>query len=211
MSRKLHTEVFFDLICPWCWIGKHHLRRALSQLADSDPEVQVDVQWHSVQLIPDVPDGGWPFSEFYERRLGSREAVRARQMQVSAAAAQAGAAIDFSRIVTFPNTGRAHRLVALGKRHLDPANQDRLLDRLFATYFQLGEDLNDPRVLATIAAEQGLEPAATRVALADDAWALESPPLPGVPYFVFNRTFALSGAQPAELLHSAMRRVIGRA
>src|SRR5215471_1159588 len=98
MTNNLDIDVFFDLICPWCLIGKHQLRRALAQLAETDPDVRVRVQWHSVQLISDVPEHGLPFAEFYEHRLGNKEAVHARQMQVNVAAAQAGAAIDFSRI-----------------------------------------------------------------------------------------------------------------
>ena len=206
---RLHVDVYFDLVCPWCLIGKQHLRRALAQLDDSHPDVRVQVLWHSVQLVQDVPDHGWPFIEFYERRLGGRRQAQARQSQVVAAAAHAGAAIDFSRIVTFPNTAKAHRLVALGQRKLDSVCQDRLLDRLFAAYFQRGEDLGDTRTLAAIAAELGLEPAATAVALADGTAVCEPIAAPGVPYFVFNRRFALSGAQAPDVLHACMREAIG--
>ena len=206
---RLDVDVYFDLVCPWCLIGKQHLRRALAQLDDSHPDVRVQVLWHSVQLVPDVPDHGWPFIEFYERRLGGRHQTQARQSQVVAAAAHAGAAIDFSRIVTFPNTAKAHRLVALGQRKLDSASQDRLLDRLFAAYFQRGEDLGDTRTLAAIAAELGLEPAATADALADSTAVCEPIAAPGVPYFVFNRRFALSGAQAPDVLHACMREAIG--
>ena len=162
-----------------------------------------------MQLVQDVPDQGWPFIEFYERRLGGRHQAQARQSQVVAAAAHAGAAIDFSRIVTFPNTAKAHRLVALGQRKLDSVSQDRLLDRLFAAYFQRGEDLGDTRTLAAIAAELGLEPAATAVALANGTAVCAPIAAPGVPYFVFNRRFALSGAQPPDVLHARMREAIG--
>jgi predicted DsbA family dithiol-disulfide isomerase len=207
VSSPLQIDVFFDLICPWCLIGRQYLHRALAQLADSDPDLQVHVDWHPVQLVPQVPQGGWPFAEFYARRLGGRAAVRARQAQVMAAAAVAGAVIDFSRIVTLPNTARAHRLLALAKRRLDGAGQERLLDRLFAAYFQRGEDLGDVRTLASIAAEQGLDPAVLQSAPLDDV-RLENPAA-GVPCFVFDRRLAISGAQPAEVLCAAALQALG--
>jgi predicted DsbA family dithiol-disulfide isomerase len=206
--RELHVDVYFDLICPWCMIGKSHLRRALDRLTDSDPTIDVRVLWHSVQLVPGVPERGWPFSDFYERRLGGRAAAQARQAQVNVAAAQAGTTIDFSRIATFPNTAAAHRLLALGARYLDRQAQDRLLDRLFAAYFQRGEDLGDAGTLAAIGAEQGLDPDAIRIALAQRGPLPNAPGVPGVPYFVFAGGAALSGAQPADVLLAAMQRVI---
>jgi hypothetical protein len=118
MRRILNVDVYIDLICPWCLIGKSHLRRALERLAETDPDVDVRVRWHSVQLAPDVAAEGWPFAEFYERRLGGREAAQARQAQVRAAAAQAGVSIDFSRISIFPNSAKAHRLLAVGAPQL---------------------------------------------------------------------------------------------
>ncbi|UUZ65839.1 DsbA family protein [Polaromonas sp. P1-6] len=77
MARTLRIDVYFDLICPWCWIGKSLLLQARERLAASDPEARVEVYWHSVQLIADVPEEGWPYAAFYERRLGSTLAVRA--------------------------------------------------------------------------------------------------------------------------------------
>jgi predicted DsbA family dithiol-disulfide isomerase len=208
MRRILNVDVYIDLICPWCLIGKSHLRRALERLAETDPDVDVRVRWHSVQLAPDVAAEGWPFAEFYERRLGGREAAQARQAQVRAAAAQAGASIDFSRINIFPNTAKAHRLLAVGAPQLDANGFDRLIDRLFSAYFQRGENLGDGATLTAIAAEQGLDPDETRKALATNGNLLTSPAVQGVPYFVLNRRYAISGAQPAEMLHAAMRQTL---
>lgn len=207
MTRTLNLAVYFDLVCPWCLIGKSHLRRALDRLAETDPNVAVTVQWRSVQLAPDVPAEGRPFAEFYERRLGGRNAAQARQAQVRDAAARAGVAIDFSRIRIFPNTAKAHRLLTAGAQQLDASGLDRLLDRLFSGYFQRGEDLGDVAKLTTIAAEHGIGADATRRALAEPGNLPASPDVQGVPFFVFNRRYAISGAQPAETLHSAMRQL----
>lgn len=207
MRRIFNVDVYIDLICPWCLIGKSHLRRAIERLAETDPGVDVRVRWHSVQLAPDVPVEGWPFAEFYERRLGGREAAQARQAQVRAAAAQAGVSIDFSRISIFPNTAKAHRLLAVGAPQL--ANGlDRLIDRLFSAYFQRGENLGDAATLMAIAAAQGLDPDETRKALATNGSLPTSHAVQGVPYFVLNRRYAISGAQPADVLYAAMRQTL---
>lgn len=210
MARTLRIDVWLDLICPWCWIGKSLLGQARRRLAESDPDVQVQTHWRSVQLIPQVPPEGWPYAAFYEHRLGGPEAVRARQAQVLAAARPAGVAIDFSRITTFPNTAAAHRLLAQGIAQLAPADVEALLDRLFEAYFVRGEDLGDTATLDTIAAAHGVAPEApdgSGSAAADPAAASVS----GVPFFVFNGALALSGAQPADTLWAAMRRALADA
>jgi len=209
MRGSLTIDVYIDLICPWCLIGKSHLRRALRRLAETDPDIDAGVHWHSVQLMPDVPEEGLPFAQFYERRLGGKQAAQARQAQVRAAAARADVSVDFSRIATFPNTAKAHRLLTLGVQKLDAEGLDRLLDRLFAGYFQRGEDLGDSATLTAIAAEHDLDPDTTRAALTAGGNAGSSARVEGVPYFVFNRRYAISGAHPAEVLHSAMRQAVG--
>lgn len=211
MPRTLNVDVYVDLICPWCLIGKGHLRRALNRLIETDPDVDVALRWHSVQLAPDIPAEGLPFAEFYERRLGGRHAVQARQAQVRDAAARAGVSIDFSSIRTFPNTAKAHRLLALGAQQLDSSGIDRLLDRLFSAYFQRGENLGDLATLTAIAAEHRIEADQVRRALAERGNLRPSVDVQGVPYFVFNCRYAVSGAQPAEVLHSAMREAIALA
>ncbi|HYP71895.1 MAG TPA: DsbA family protein, partial [Variovorax sp.] len=170
----------------------------------SDPQVQVETRWHSVQLIPQVPPEGLPFAAFYEHRLGSAEAVRARQAQVMAAASDAGADIDFARIAVFPNTAAAHALLARARTQLAPEAFEALLQRLFEGYFTRGENLGDATTLAAIAAAHG-------VALNDAALAPTEPgpqAVSGVPLFVFNDEIALSGAQPAQVLWSAMRKAL---
>lgn len=210
MARTLRIDAYVDLICPWCLIGKAQLRQALAQLAETAPEVRVDLHWQSVQLIPDAPEDGWPFEAFYLRRLGSPQAVRARRAQVLAAAAQAGVTLDYSRIVRMPNTARAHRLLALGRQQLDTAGLDALLDRLYAAYFSQGQDLGDPATLAAIGAEQGLDADLLGAALAEPGSPLPSPGVSGVPFFVFDRQLALSGAQPPQVLLAAMREALAR-
>jgi|JI10StandDraft_1071094.scaffolds.fasta_scaffold01031_15 predicted DsbA family dithiol-disulfide isomerase len=203
-ATTLSVDVWFDFVCPWCWIGKHHLAQAVERLRQTDPGVRVQTTWHSVQLIPQTPPQGWPFDAFYEQRLGSREAVLARRAQVQEAARRAGAPIDYARLSVFPSTAAAHRLLAAGAAQLVPAALEALLMRLFEGYFVHGENLGDTALLAAIAAEHGVlqadahQPAAP--APADQLVAAS-----GVPFFLFNGTRALAGAQPADVLWAAMR------
>lgn len=206
-KTTLSVDVWFDLVCPWCWIGKHNLAQALERLRATDPGLQVDVAWHCVQLIPQTPPQGWPFDAFYEKRLGSREAVLARRAQVMEAASRAGAPIDYTRLTVFPNTAAAHRLLAAGKAQLAPAAFDALLTRLFEGYFTQGENLGDTDTLAAIAAAHGVDPAGPAAQDEPDMQAASQ----GVPFFVFNRAWAVSGAQPADVLWGAMRQAASAA
>ena len=200
-TTTLSVDVWFDLVCPWCWIGKHNLAKAIDRLRQSDPGLQVQTTWHSVQLIAQVPAQGWPFDAFYEKRLGSREAVLARRAQVQTAARLAGAPIDYSRLTVFPNTAAAHRLLAAGKAQLTPAAFDALLTRLFEGYFTQGENLGDADTLAGIASAHGVDPDGRSVRDEPGADAAAH----GVPFFVFDKALAVSGAQSADVLWAAMR------
>ena len=207
VERTLRVEVWFDLICPWCWIGKHLLDQALERLAQSDADVQVDTIWHSVQLIPQTPAEGWPYEAFYEHRLGGREAMLARRAQVQVAAQHAGAPIDYARMAIFPNTAAAHRLASDAMVQLTPDRFEAFLTRLFEGYFVRGENLGDEATLMALAAEFGVR----------HIWQtgtqfepLAAMPVSGVPYFLIDGVEALSGAQPAETLWAAMRRALSR-
>ena len=214
MSRSLRIDVFFDFICPWCLIGKRQLERALVQLRASQPDVEVNLAWHGVQLLPHMPVQGEPFAEFYLQRLGSTEAVRMRQAQVQQAAAAAGVAVDLQRISKMPNTADAHRLLERAMQLGNPAQCEALLERLFAAYFQQAENLGDTATLLSIAESCGFARSAVHDCLLADGSPFvsssASAPSGGVPYFVFNRRLAVSGAQPAEVLLGAMQRAIAQ-
>lgn len=211
MTPTLSIDVYFDFICPWCLIGKRHLNQALAQLVQMVPSVRVNVAWHSVQLIPDVPAGGLDFSEFYLLRLGSAKAVHARQAQVREAAHRAGAELDFARILRFPNTRRAHQLFSFAASHLEPIETEMLLDRLFEAYFNRGEDLSDRATLRTIAAKYGLDTPELNAWMACEQWQPAKIRVQGVPYFVLNRSIQLSGAQAVDVLLTAMLQSVCKA
>jgi len=207
VKQLLSVEVFFDFVCPWCLIGQRHLQAALLLLQREQPQVQVQLQWRGVQLLPGLPASGLPFHAFYLQRLGSEEAVRERQAQVRAAARVVGEDIDFSRIRRMPNTGNAHRLLQRATGLVDASQLEALLAQLFIAYFHQSRDLGDSRTLLDIAQRRGLEAAQVVDCLRDDG----SPFLDGagragsaVPRFRFNQGALIAGAQPAEVLFAAM-------
>lgn len=210
MSQPLSIEVFFDFICPWCLIGKRQLERALARLCASRPDVEVELEWHGVQLLPDLPAAGVPFAEFYLRRLGSEQAVRMRQAQVREAAAAAGVDIDFARILCMPNTADAHRLLQRATAIGSAAQVEDLLECLFAAYFHNGEDLGDPATLLAIAEDCGFATTDLADALRGDGAPFFGEAAGGVPCFVFDRQLTVSGAQSTEVLLGAMHAALQR-
>ncbi|WP_060484717.1 DsbA family protein [Pseudomonas sp. NBRC 111123] len=207
MKQTLSVEVLFDFICPWCLIGQRQLQAALLLLQREQPQIQVELQWRGVQLLPGLPANGLPFHAFYVQRLGSEQAVRERQAQVRAAASVVGEDIDFTRIRRMPNTANAHRLLQRASSLLGAAQLEAMLAQLLIAYFHQGRDLGDSRVLLAIAQSCGLEAAQVADCLRDDG----SPFLDGagragsaVPRFRFNEGRLIAGAQPAEVLLAAM-------
>lgn len=203
MKRSLRIDVWFDLICPWCLIGHHHLQTALQTWQATNPGELAAVHWHSVQLLPDVPSQGWPFAAFYVQRLGSEGAVKARQAQVMAAADAAGVTIRFDRIQTFPNSAAAHHLYQQSRQWLTADAHNRLLCELFAAYFEHGRNLNSPEVLMDLGLSVGVPQSVLQQCVAG-VRVPEPCSVPSVPFFLFNQRHGLSGAQPPQVLLAAM-------
>jgi predicted DsbA family dithiol-disulfide isomerase len=204
-TNTLTIGIHFDLICPWCFIGKRQLDLARDRFARMYPEVTVQPAWYPVQLLPDVPEQGLPFDEFYERRLGSPEAVRLRRQQIAQVARSVALDLDLTGIKRMPNTARAHELLRQVATLGDTTLYETLLERLFAGYFQRGEDIGDATALRALAVEAGVPSDRLADPTQADACATQvEPPIAGVPHFVFNGGRPLRGAQDAGLLLLAM-------
>jgi predicted DsbA family dithiol-disulfide isomerase len=210
VSRRLRIDVFFDFICPWCLIGKRQLEHAQVQFRSRHPDVQITTAWHGVQLLPQIPVQGEPFADFYRKRLGNADAVAMRQAQVQQAASAVGLAIELSRIATMPNTADAHRLLERASTLGNAVQRDVLLERLFAAYFQKGEDLGCRETLLAIARSCGFDAEAMVDCLTGEATPFEGLPgaSSGVPSFQFDRRMTVVGAQPAEALLGAMSQAL---
>lgn len=210
--NRLGVGIHFDLICPWCFIGKRQFELARRLLAQTHPDVVVEAQWQPMQLLPEVPEHGLPFAEFYERRLGSPQAVRRRREQIATAARTVGLELDLAGIERLPNTARAHQLLRGVTTVGPPALYEAVLDRLFVAYFQGRQDIGDAATLRALAAEFGVPAQGPAGCVPDDARTAPGlAPLTGVPHFVFNGGRALSGAHDASVLHLAMTQAVAAA
>jgi predicted DsbA family dithiol-disulfide isomerase len=196
-AKKLAIEVASDVVCPWCYIGKRRLEKALDLLKD---EFEVEVRWLPFQLNPDLPSEGIPRADYRKAKFGSLE--RSKQMDERVIAEGKGEGIDFAfdRMQTQPNTSQAHRLIALAQ------NQNAVVDALFRAHFEQGRNIGDAKVLADIAAQCGVkgwpQGAGDVSKLEEEVRGLG---VSAVPTFIFERRHGVSGAYPPEQLAEAMR------
>ncbi len=194
-------DILSDPICPWCYIGKTNLDRALEQVGDHPFEIE----WHPFQLNPEMPAGGMDRREYLEHKFGGREGALKAYAPVVEAAEAAGLELDFAGIQRTPNTLNAHRLIHWAGYE---GRQTPVVSALFRAYFKEARDIGDLDVLADIADGAGLDAAMMRKLLqgdadaddirARDAWARERG-VTGVPTFIVGQRHAVPGAQPADL------------
>jgi predicted DsbA family dithiol-disulfide isomerase len=197
----MKLEVASDVICPWCYIGKRRLERALSLLKN---ELSPQIRWLPFQLNPGMPKEGVPRAEYRRAKFGSLERSRQLDARVIAEGKSEGIDFAFDRVQRTPNTTQAHRLIALAE------DQNAVVDALFRAYFEDARDIGDPAVLADIAAQCGVkgwpERAPDVSALEDEVRAMG---ISAVPTFIFDRKSGISGAYPAETLAQAIRDAAG--
>lgn len=214
----LHIDIFSDVVCPWCFIGKRHLDKALVLWRIEQPGYEVAVRWRPFFLNPDTPASGEPYRPFLEKKFGGPQRLEALWQQLRAAGEPAGIKFAFEKIELRANTLKAHRLIHFAqKAGPDEASKAALIEALFAAQFLQGRHIGDPAVLADIAGECGMDRAMVRSYLDTDedaadvrAAAAEAPRLNinGVPFFIFNRRLAASGAHPPQELLKAMQQSI---
>ncbi len=197
----IKLDIISDPICPWCYIGKANLDRALER----HPEHSFEIEWHPFQLNPDMPPDGMDRREYLEAKFGGREAAIQTYARIAEAGEAAGLAIDFGAIKTTPNTIDAHRLVHWSG--LD-GRQTAVVSALFKAYFDEGRDIGDREVLLDIAAATGLDRAVTGRLIGSDADIddikardrnARERGVSGVPTFVVANQHVVVGAQPPEL------------
>lgn len=205
----IRVEIWSDIVCPFCYIGKRHLEAALKQFDRRD---RVRIVWKSFELDRNAGrDRKTTVYETLSKKYGL-DLEQAKQMteQVAQRAAAAGLQFDFDRVVP-ANSLDAHRLVHLAAKY---GRQDMAEERLFAAHFTEGLRIDDLKILGRIGVELGLDPEEVQNLLGGDefepeirreeeeAYALG---VRGVPFFLFNRRTAVSGAQPVEMFIEALR------
>jgi predicted DsbA family dithiol-disulfide isomerase len=212
----VEIEVFSDVVCPWCFIGKRRLEEALSRLPRSDegswPDGPVRIHWRAFQLNPWLPPAGMDRTEYLSRKFGS--AAGDIYGRVERVGQQVGIGFAFDRIARQPNTVDAHRLIRLAG---EQSRQEAMVETLFQAYFLEGADLTSAALLVELAQRAGLDPQQAqaglqdqglRAAVLDEDRTARELGVEGVPFFVFNRRLAVSGAQEPEVLLRAMAQAV---
>jgi predicted DsbA family dithiol-disulfide isomerase len=208
--NELTIDVISDVVCPWCFIGKRRLEKAVAL----KPEIAVTVRYRPFFLNSWVPREGISRQEYLIRKFGSVERYMANAPRVVAAAREEGLVYNIDAITRQPNTVDCHRLIRWSGENGDPA---RMKQRLMDLYFTEGADLSDGDVLVAAARECGMDADRVRQRLLSDedvetvtaeAQSFEAAGVNGVPYFILGGLFALSGAQEPEYLAEAMERTI---
>jgi predicted DsbA family dithiol-disulfide isomerase len=208
-GAHVKVEIWSDVVCPWCYIGKRRFESALARFEHRD---EVEVVWRSFELDPSAPQH---LHESLEEHLAGKygisvEQAREAQRGIVETAATEGLTYHFDRART-GNTVDAHRLIHLGAAR---GVQDAVKERLLRAYFTEGEAIGDAETLARLGAEAGLDADEARTVLAEGTYEDEvradeaearALGISGVPFFVVDRKYGVSGAQPSDLLLEALR------
>lgn len=208
-QQPVRIDVVSDVVCPWCFIGKRRLEKAMAL----KPEIPVEVHWHPYFLNDWIPREGIARGEYLTTKFGSPERYAGIAQRVSAAAAEEGLDYATDRISRQPNTIDAHRLIKWAEGIGKAAEMKQ---KLMDLYFTEGADLSNRAVLVQAASDVGLDADDVTEALASDqdveqvsqeAQAAKEAGIEGVPCFIFGGKFAVSGAQAPEYLAEAIERM----
>ena len=210
--KPLTLDIVSDVVCPWCYIGKHRIESALALVTD----VPVEVRWRPFFLNPWVPREGISRDEYLTTKFGSVEAYGKIASRVVEAASEEGLVYRPDQVKRQPNTLDCHRLIHWAARDPSGDKAAAVKQRLMELYFRDGGDLTDSEVLVRAAADCGMDAATVRQRLATDedvdvvssqAQEAADKGIGGVPTYVFAGKYAVSGAQPPEQLARAIRQV----
>jgi len=217
LPAVLQIDVVSDVVCPWCYIGKRQIEKALAQWQEENPgRTPPEVRWRPFQLNPDMPAGGIPRSAYLQQKFGSPDGG-GRFGRVVAAAREVGLELKLDGIKTQPNTLKAHGLIELAA---ECSRQSELAEAFFQAYFLDGRDLSDDPTLREIAAEVGMTDVMIDAVLTEDRVVqliaaadaeMREHGVSGVPLFIVGgeegSRLAVSGAQGSDRLLQAMRQV----
>jgi predicted DsbA family dithiol-disulfide isomerase len=224
-------DVYADIACPWCYVGRAHLKDALAQRSDRDdsssreevvsglrPDLDVTLRWRPFQLQPDLPKEGRDFRTVLEEKFGSWSRAERMFERIQQMGREDGLTFNFDAIEVAPNTADAHRLILWAQEAYGPEDGDALATALFRAYFTDGRNVSDRDVLVDCAGEVGLDADKARAMLdgSDYAEAVDESQqraqrrgITGVPCYVFDDRQALTGAQPTDVFLNAFDTVLG--
>ncbi|MBX2965853.1 MAG: DsbA family oxidoreductase [Cyclobacteriaceae bacterium] len=202
MSKTtIKIDVVSDIVCPWCYIGKRRLEKAISQLAET---YSFDITYHPFELNPSVPVTGLNQQEYFEQKFGGEESYKRITNHVTQVAAEEGLEFNFDKQTVTPNTRNGHRIIQLAKRF---NKQAEVKEAFMKAYFTEGADLSKTETLVAIAEKAGLDRNVTEQVLSDTEGVAEvihkekqiqELGITGVPFYIVQNKYGLSGAQPPE-------------
>lgn len=208
----LRIEIYSDVVCPWCYIGKRRLECALDQLKGI---TQARVIWRPFQLNPTMPKDGMDRTTYLTAKFGSLDAFRQMEEHLLAAGAAEHIPFAFEKMTRTPNTFMAHRLIWYAEQQ---GRQDAAVESLFQGYFTEGVDIGSVPVLGQLAGRAGLDVTAVELFLHSEEGTAEVKAeeaaghrlgIRGVPYFIVNGSLSISGAQPPDIFVSAFQQAKG--
>lgn len=198
----IHLDIISDTVCPWCYIGKRRLERALAARSDLDFEIG----WRPFQLNPDMPREGMSRENYLRAKFGGASRARRVYDAVNEAGGDEGLGFNFDAVGRQPNTFDSHRLI---RWSASAGVQDKVVEALFYRYFMEGQDIGDQSVLTEIAGNCGMDRQLVRSLYDNDAdrdlvmaeeGVARRMGISGVPCFVVDQKYAVSGAQDPSVL-----------
>jgi len=204
-TKPLSIAVISDVVCPWCYLGKRRLEGALKELGQP-----AEIHWLPYELNPTMPPEGMPRAVYRAQKFGEERSAEF-DAQLTALGREEGVPFAFERQERTPNTRRAHMLIAFAASQ---SKADAVVEALFKAYFEEGRDIGSPEVLGDVAEAMGLDRATVLAAIEDEGLSgyvadLERQAMnlgiQGVPFFIVDQAWALSGAQPSEQWIAAIR------
>ena len=207
---KIRIDVVSDVVCPWCYIGKRRLEKAMVQLS---PQFDFEVEYQPFELNPDMPKKGRNQKEYLSTKFGGAERYHQITDNVTRIAAEEGLKVDFNRQNISPNTREAHRVIWLAKQE---GKSIAVKEALMKAYFEDGIDLTSKENLITIALKAGLDEKKVNSLLDSEDGLAEvlyaeqlnsQRGISGVPFFIINNQFGISGAQPTEVFVKALTQI----
>ncbi|MBB4010402.1 DsbA family oxidoreductase [Allorhizobium taibaishanense] len=210
--QRITIDLVSDVVCPWCYLGKARLDLAIAEVQDA---VSIDINWRPYRLNPDYPPEGVDQQVELAKKLGGKENMDRGHQQLTDLGREVGIAFDFDAIKIGPNTLDAHRLIHWAGTESREI-QEAVVSALFKANFEEGRNVGDHAVLLEIAEAAGLESKVIKTLLAGDADkdlildeidAAQKMGVNGVPFFIIDQKYAVSGAQPSDVLANAFREI----
>jgi len=198
---KIKVDIVSDVVCPWCYIGKRRIERAMNAL---NSKYDFEVEYHPFELNPQMPAEGADQKQYLSAKFGGEDRYEKITAQTTATAAGEGLSFDFSKQKISPNTRNAHRIIQYAK---EQGKQPAVKEAFMKAYFEQGIDLSKNENLVSVAVGAGLSKEAVEELLSSDKGLVEVAHaeremqklgISGVPFYIINNKYGVSGAQPSE-------------